>query len=399
MADIRQVLESDGPLKLQLLHSLSKYGLKHYFESDEPSINKVKAIWAKLLDSAHSLHVDEKYLTAVCNAVSVFLLQLAVTKDENLQAFVFSEEVWLDASASAQKAFRKGKTKPALQVLETLCHLTDKNPDDFEASGLLQKALEHNCDTIFVNPGHHDVKVACISLSCFVRKVKVSFLPRLLSSRYTGEDDAWENRLQSHGFSVADLEKEATEPILMALVLAIQHLETRSAALKLLILLCTRSPEEDPPQDLFGAVTKVIRAYLGKNKDAISDFTHNVFPVILDERQRWTAFFETFKTDQYEDEAQTLQFLAVLRVGRLHKFITQEGNAISARLLDMLTSIQNSSNLLSWSQGLGSAIYARHGHQVPRKASHICFCEPVARQHVSKPMTYSHQLHRRVSLS
>ena len=338
MAQVEAVLSSEGPLEQGVLSDISRRALRLYLlgDPDPPLLGKAEHIWCRLILSASNNEVNEKYLTAACNAISVFLSTCSLSQSNDLRALAFSAQVWLDGYRCAQKAFEKGKPKPALQVLEILCHLLNEHSDRHAAMSILYDRIKDLLRLIIVGELAHQIKVACIILSCFVRKTAIAHtLPQLTVECTTEMHSAWTSHLRLHNLNPADFAgaDQARNAMFIALLMAIKSLETRSAALKLLTLVCTNPKDKVKSEELFVSAASMLEVYVNRNSDVLGDFAANVFPVILEDRARWQGFVDFFAPSGSGGEARLLQYLAVLRVGKVRKFVTDEGETTTFALL------------------------------------------------------------------
>ena len=336
MAQIASALSSDGPMEQGLLLDFSRKVLRPYLQKqpEPPPLSQVRDLWHRLVQSACSNEGNEKYLTAACNAVAVFLTTSSTSQCENLKEFAFSRQTWLDGYRCTQKAFEKGKTKPALQVLETLSRLLSEHSDKHAASTLLYATTKDLLNAILVVESPQQVKVSCITVSCFVKRTFLApEIPRLTADCISELSSAWSKHLQPHNLNPSDFTCAARDrkAVFLALLMVARSLETRSAALKLLTFICTRTDEATDSQHLFTSAALTISLYVDRNGDLLGDFADNVFPVVLNDRLRWLSFRHFFQAKSWENESKLLQYLAVLRVGRLNKFITEEGEYLNCR--------------------------------------------------------------------
>ncbi|RMZ75500.1 hypothetical protein DV737_g5279, partial [Chaetothyriales sp. CBS 132003] len=309
-------------------------------------VDQVHELWQKLTESAASGEATEKYLAAVCNALSVFLTTLlksqhaSVLKSQHASvatSVCFRPTVWLAAYSAAHKTFDKGKTKPGLQLLETLCHLLNEHPDPLAASSLLHDAVKGLVKTVFIGGMQHSVKVACIALSCFIKRTNiVPDLPSLVAASLSEVGVSWAKTLHSYHLPNQDPQHDdsSLHALILALYITIRGLDGRSAALKLLKLLCASLDTIRSPRWGLELAASMFGLFVTQNPDLLTDFAENVLPVILDSRQSWHAFESMLRPVGAEcefepeyDDATLVLYLIVLRVGRLNTYLDQDAIA------------------------------------------------------------------------
>ncbi|RMZ82202.1 hypothetical protein DV738_g1752, partial [Chaetothyriales sp. CBS 135597] len=336
-SDVALALHSDGPLPEALVSDLARKGLRLYLDSvdEPPGADQVHRLWQKLTESAASNDATEKYLGAVCNALSVFMT--ISLKSKHATGFCFIPAVWNAAYSAVQKIFDKGKTKPGLQLLETLCLVLNQQPDPLVASHLLHEAVKGLIKTIFVGGLQHNVKVACIGLSCFLRRTDiVRDLAALVAKSLSEVRLSWAKTLHRYHLPNQDQEdhddddKSALGSLILALYITISGLDARSAAVKLLKLLCSSLDKIKPPRWGLELSAVLFAAFVAWNPDMLADFAENVLPIILDTRQSWDTFEVLCRPARpksevdAEPDATLVLYLIVLRVGRLKAYIDHD---------------------------------------------------------------------------
>lgn len=330
MDSINAAVAAEGHLDQALLSDLARKSLKQYLQSQNgfSDLSTVQSLWAKLKDSALAKNMPEKHLTAACNSVSVFLAAASIARSDSIRSFVLSETCWHDATDCAEYAFSCGKTKPALQVLESLAQLSKQNPDQQLARELINGNARSTISTIVTDLPHGHVKADCIFLSCFIKKTRiVTNLAGLVYSCL--QDEAvlvlWRQRRLANGMQAKEILSPGTamREFFLGLLFAVNSLETRSAALKLFALLCSQPNIcEGHPMDDAAAV---LEEYISCNPDLLSDFADNVLPVILDQKSQFEAFLKLYSSSFTQSESRLILYLAVLKVGRLKSFISEKG--------------------------------------------------------------------------
>lgn len=343
MQAIQLAIDDGPPLDQQLLSDLSKRPLKQHLHGDPEAYNHIEALWHCLVQSALTQNFTEKYLTAACNCIAVFLSSAASSPFDGVRRFSFSRPVWFAAFECAQNAFEYGKTKPALQVLETLAQLLKENVDETTASAILSECCQRLLNVILTGQPAHQVKPACIALSCLVKKTALLLnLEDVLARSLAQVNVGWQQyQLQNSVFISKLFGQPSNSPhLFLALLFAVQNLDTRSAALKFFAILVNAenwTREHLPPR--FAAET--IELFIKENAAALGDFADNIFPVMLNDRPRYQAFASFYKPDSNITETGLKLYLSVLRVGRLNKFLTEDGISQTLQQSTVLADVKN----------------------------------------------------------
>ena len=328
MSTIQAVLDSRPPIDQQLLSELAKGPLKRHLHGQNATSDPsdIEGLWHGLLSSTLSHDSNEKYLTTACNCISVFLLNAASSPVGGVKLFCSSRKVWFEGFECVQKAFDGGKTKPALQVLETLAHLLNEHPDRAIASEVLSESAHRLLNVLLTGTPTRQIKSACIALTCFVKKTELlSELEDTVAEALKKVSTSWRRYLLQNGISVGSADHHSTSRhLFLALLLAVRNLETRSAALKLFSLLlhaegwtsnCT------PAQSAAEAIELVVL----DDTASLGDFADNVIPVILDDALRYETFCNLYRPSSDCSEARLALYLSVLKAGRLKKFVSEAG--------------------------------------------------------------------------
>lgn len=328
---------SDEALEQALMADLSKGGLKQYLTNSggPPALEEVQKIWVRLSRSASLALATEKYITASCNAIAVFLMNVSSSSGSEIARFAFTRRVWLDAINCTEKAFAKGKTKPALQVLEMLCHVNSISSEPEIAWILLKEDVMKRLKTLLVGNAHQEVKVACIVLSCYVRKTDIAHkLPNLAEVAANKLGIVWDQLLHQYSIKLSDLNwipvGQGVEKLILGLLIASSGLETRSAALKLLTLVINKRQDPDEASIISTVASRTVQLFLVRNKHLLADYADNVLPIILDTPAQWQIFSEVDGRDRnWTSSSSVLQGLAMLRIGRLKSYINEKGKSVS----------------------------------------------------------------------
>ena len=336
MDEIRLLLEgglprpNSAPIDQAYLSELSRGLLRQYLHGqyDTPSLVEVDLLWQYLVASTFTRDSSEKYLTAACNCISVFLVSAASSPLADVKDFPMSgEDVWEDAFRCALKAFEGGKTKPALQVLETLAQLLRECPDKTAASERLHDISEELLRVLFIGHPSLPIKTACIAITCFLKKTNLlAQLEDTLAKILNQVSCSWKERQLHNGVSVGDLlhEPSCARHLFLALLFAVRSLETRSAALRLFTLLLQADDwtrDSSPTQ----SAADMIELFIKQDTDSMGDFADNIISVILDDKARFQTFVDLYRPDNACPESKLVLYLHVLKAGRLKRFLSEAG--------------------------------------------------------------------------
>lgn len=338
MERVRAALAHGIPIDQGLLSQLARQALREAVNGQTEQyplkdLSDFIDLWPRLVQTVHAKNISEKHLTTACNAVSVYLASTHRAENSDLRAFVLSTSVWASAYDCAQHAFSCGKTKPALQVLETLAILANEHPDEHAASRLLWRSAESLISTIIIGEPQSRIKASCIFLSCLSKKTSLRLiLPEVIGHSLRQHLQQWQIRCNYHGLSTASRAHGLTalQELLLALLFAIKDLETRSAALKLFSQLCAGDRWSTTSQTAEGA--QVLELFIQANQDSLGDIADNVLPVLLDTENQFREFHDLYSPLRAYSESKVVLYLAVLTVGRLKSFITEDGMSFPIRL-------------------------------------------------------------------
>ena len=326
MDDIREVLGLPVPLDQAQLSFLSTSALKKALNSYSRvfSTRDLQTTWEKLVQTCLDPIVGDKHLTASCNCLSVLLINAAASPDPEIRAFIFQKRVWFEGYACAWRGFSDGKTKPALQVLETLLLLLAKYPDRIAASDIQRESIAMSIDTIITGHPRQDLKLCCIVLSCYLRKTELrAELETVVETSLKQVSSSWVRHQNANNVcpDTGSASSSSIGVLLLALLFAVRNLETRSASLKAIVQICNGEGGEARTALAAEAFQTFIRA----NSDSLGDFADNVLPVILDDHERYETFLKVYQIKPGCMTEQMLLYLSVLRVGRLNKIVAERG--------------------------------------------------------------------------
>ncbi|KAI1607991.1 phosphatidylinositol glycan, class A [Exophiala viscosa] len=323
-------LEAEVPLPISIVSDLGRGYLRQIFKTpDEDQVRQIIALWPKLVLTAKAPQVLDKHVTAASNALCVYLNCGVTSNVPAIQHLVLSREAWFDALQCAHKAFDDGKTKPAFQIMETLCDVLRKMSDQQSIVEILRYATLPLIKSILLSSPQSEVKKACLMISCLHRKTPIGESLESFTQQSTAEySTRWNQRLVQHNIGPADvscIDNDTMASLFLALIFASVDVDTRSAAMKLYSLLCTSSAEAPANASLQVTAERVIELYLEKNHEALGDFAQNVLPMVLYDRERFMAFIEPRCHSCCESESTLALFLSSLRVGIQKNLLSDKG--------------------------------------------------------------------------
>lgn len=296
-------------------------------ETQFGSVTDVDRLWRQLLYTVHHSTVLDKHLTATCNAICYVVRALANTTDPDLQEFVASDTICLECFEAARSAFAASKTKPALQVLETLAYLAKHDATGLSVSAGIPTAAMQMVRTIYTQKPQKSLKDACIILYFFLRKLSDSFsfsevLDRVLSE--TKMSFLYFCRVSniSYNFPAGDPESNWISFILSLLMIT-PIADSKTAVLKLLFLICT-NPKENGSK-MVNLVQKAIEIYGMSNERALEDITKDILPSIISTKEQFCAFLPEPAASTIHTAAKVNLVLSQLKLGLLKGYITEAG--------------------------------------------------------------------------
>ena len=291
------------------------------------SVPDAKLLWARLLFTVHHPSVSDKHLTAACNAICFFVRTLGNAAEPECQNFACSDARWIECFDAARSAFTAGKTKPALQVLDTLAYMAKHDAVENSASARISAAATQMVRIIYKQQPRKTLKDACIIIYFFLRKLSDSFsFPGVLSRVFL---ETRSNFLQScRTFSIPyDALVENTESNWMSFILSLLMMmsvaESKTAVLKLLSLICT-----DPMHcetNLPALVQKAIELYGTSNEKALENINQDVLPSIITSREHFYAFLPAANSEVHLTSAKINLILSQVKLGLLKTYITETG--------------------------------------------------------------------------
>ena len=336
MDSLCRALATEAPLPISLLSELGKGSLRNVFAnaSGDLDVSRLLELWPKLISTAKSPQVVDKHITSASNALCVFLNGGASSHMPRLRSFAISPEVWLEGFQCAHKAFNDGKTKPAFQIMDTLCGMIQKMTNHEVVTNILAKATLPLIQIVLRSSPRSELKKACLILSCLCRKTPtIDHIESFTELCLRDNKVTWMQRLSEHNISlgdVTDVENGSIAPLLLGLIFAMINLDTRTAALKLYSALCSQDPATPKSLNLQVSAERFMELFLERNHEALGDFAENVLPVILSDKGRFLSFMEPYASSCHKHESRMAVFLAALKVGRMKSILSETGMSYSS---------------------------------------------------------------------
>ncbi|KAJ9496091.1 hypothetical protein H2202_008337 [Exophiala xenobiotica] len=326
---LSKALESPIPISISVLSDLGKGALRKALldASEDDDVHPILNVWPRLVLTAKDSQVVDKHLTSASNALCVFLNGAAASRNSKIYRFVTSKQVWFDAFQCAEKAFDDGRTKPAFQVLETLCDLLRKMSGQDSIAEILTTTTLPLIRIILLCSPRSDLKKACLMLTCFCRKTPIiDHLERLIGETTAKHSSPWEQRLMRHSITATDVSEIGNggmPSLFLALIFASIDIDVRSTATKTLSTLCSRGSGHSNGADLQTLAERVVGLYLKRNHEARGEFAQNVLPVVLSDKTRFMAFVKSKASSCCDGEAELALFLSTLRVGASNNILSE----------------------------------------------------------------------------
>ena len=239
--------------------------------------------------------IPDRGMTVICNALSMLLKEALRPSNPLEVSNQQMQDMWNDAFSAAKLAFRAGKTKPAMQVLDVLLSSFHKSIDPLISDSLRTNALGEQLTIIVLGGSVGATKAALTILAqCWRHDISDNaFLFSQASDLVQREPQNWANRLAQYGIAKFEIPSECKGalPLFLSLFLALPQPETRHAAMRLLSFICERPPETWT-EDFYSALKQTMELYVSSGCSSVS--FQEIFPVIFVDAGQFQAFFESF---------------------------------------------------------------------------------------------------------
>ena len=160
-----------------------------------------------------SASVFDSHLTAVCNAVSVFLENAYSSPVPEVKEIGLSKQIWIECFRAVMDCFEEGKIKPMRQVLVALIFVLARHPDRVVALSIQDEVLSEVLRVMFLGRPEQHLKPSLMVLDLVLQKVVP--LPDLFTSiEHSLQDNntEWTHRVALCGLEAVALDRFDTEP-------------------------------------------------------------------------------------------------------------------------------------------------------------------------------------------
>lgn len=299
-------------------------------ESSAVSLGELQQQWTQLLTTLHHGSLPDKHITSTCNAMSFVLRGQANSKELQNRSFVLSTDVWTQAFEAARAAFTAGKTKPGMQILETLDYLAHQQDAEETVRSAVSDAVANMLETVFTQSPKKSLKISCNVLYFFLRKLcdMMSFAD--VVTRVFQQHQAifvhhchvsnidW-NHVSSNG-------RTQWYALLLALLMVMRLAESKSATLKLLTMLCDGMCPGTTELDMVGIMDECLRLYTASDDKAMEDISRDVLPAILTNIDKFEALLQRQATSVMTESGINV-FLELLLFGKKKSFINESSES------------------------------------------------------------------------
>lgn len=202
--DLEGHLRVSATVPRETLLDISKGSLKRYLtfvpNDDSAHVDNVQRLWRALLATMRDPSVVDRHMTAVCNAICVFLECAASSPVPRARSFAMSEAVWMDVFDALLINFLGGKQKPLRQVLNTLIKILAHHDDRTRARSIENRVLSRMAAIILLGSPSAYFRASIVIFEAFMRS-SIPFARTLaIVARCHGKNlYLWENRLRLLG--------------------------------------------------------------------------------------------------------------------------------------------------------------------------------------------------------
>lgn len=285
-------------------------------------------LWECLVETVRSPTVSDQHMTAACNALCFVVRANIQHQDEASKARAYDQKTWQQMFSAARAAFASGKTKPALQVLDTLHYLAEMSPYRARVTQNVEEAATEMVTIILSHHPRRCIKEACIVLYFFLRKLSdfMSFsdvLQQVLNHNKT----AFVQICRDSGIRAVSLDGCAHPQwfaFVLALLLAVRITESKSATLKLLTLLCGL-PMPTYGVDVPSILSKSIDVYSVADEAALEAVTRDVLPSVLTSQDVFATFLLKQQSLGKSNISAILVVLTLLQYGKSRSYVLESG--------------------------------------------------------------------------
>ncbi len=201
---------SQGTISRVELLAMSRGNLKSHlnYGSDEDSsyLQGVRKLWWALLITIRDTSVVDGHMTAVCNAICVFLQSASSSRVLSIQAFAMSAETWTVVFDALLDRLDGGKLKPLRQVLNTLIKILGRHDDSSKAQIIRDDVLSKMASIILLGKPTTHFKASMVIFEALVRSgVPASRTLFAIGRGHGSNYQQWDLRLRRVGMDATEL--------------------------------------------------------------------------------------------------------------------------------------------------------------------------------------------------
>ncbi len=194
-------VQGAGPIARETLQGMSRGSLKQYLTHGSDDHNThvlhVQELWLALLATLRDSSVIDGHMTAVCNAVCVFLEFASSSPIEPVRSFAMSTEIWMVVFEALLDKFDISKLKPIRQVLNTLIKILGNHDDQAQAQIIQDDVLCRMTSIILLGKPVSQFKASIVIFEAFIRsRIPVSRILFAVGRSHGSNFDQWHHRLR-----------------------------------------------------------------------------------------------------------------------------------------------------------------------------------------------------------
>ncbi|KAF7504402.1 hypothetical protein GJ744_002268 [Endocarpon pusillum] len=194
-------VQGSGSMSREALQAMSRGSLKRYltYSSDDHDtrVLHVRELWFALLATLRDPSLIDGHMTAVCNAVCVFLQSASSSPIEPVRTFALSIEIWVAVFDALLAKFNTSKAKPIRQVLNTLIKILRNHADRAKAQLVQDGVLSRMASIVLLGKPVSQFKASMVIFEAFMRSdIPVSRVLFAIARSHGSNSDRWHYRLR-----------------------------------------------------------------------------------------------------------------------------------------------------------------------------------------------------------
>ena len=203
--DANGCLRRSKTIPADALLEMSQGRLKRYLTRSPPNgacNHNVQKLWDALLATMRNSSVVDRHMTAVCNAICVFLQSASSSGDHSVRIFAMSAEVWMDVFDALLINFCGGKQKPLRQVLNTLIKILAHHDNRTRARSIENLVLSRMAEIIMLQDPQPYFKASIVVFEAFLRSsIPIARILCAIGNAHGENRAQWKSRLRRLGIS------------------------------------------------------------------------------------------------------------------------------------------------------------------------------------------------------